>query len=186
MFCLQNPLNQAAHQEASATLLAFRNSAAPIGVCQHVLQSSSSEQAKFQVGHATSSFWEPNFSHAYPTRVAGSRSYMLCRLLSLCGMQLYASGQPCQEMISVLCGDMFCTMSSGLTAYSILACPNPCHISHGQHKLCWCCWFIPQLLLLLLQICQQCCCYICAPLSPFLFASSTFMLLTGTLLGSPV
>ncbi|DBA71387.1 TPA: hypothetical protein ACH3X2_011192 [Trebouxia sp. C0005] len=44
----ENPSNQAAHQEASATLLAFRNSAAPIGVCQHVLQSSSSEQAKFQ------------------------------------------------------------------------------------------------------------------------------------------
>ena len=136
MFCLQNPSNQAAHQEASATLLAFRNSAAPIGVCQHVLQSSSSEQAKFQVGGATSSFREPKVSRAYPIRVAGSHSYMLCRLLSLCGMQLYVSGQPCQEMISALCGDMFCTMSSGMTAYCRLACPNPCHKSHGQHKLC--------------------------------------------------
>ncbi|DBA87589.1 TPA: hypothetical protein ACH3X1_004612 [Trebouxia sp. C0004] len=44
----ENPSNQAALQEASATLLAFRNSDAPIDVCQLVLQSSSSEQAKFQ------------------------------------------------------------------------------------------------------------------------------------------
>ncbi len=126
MFCLQNPSNQAAHQEASATLLAFRNSAAPIGVCQHVLQSSSSEQAKFQVGRATSSFREPKLPHAYSIRVAGSCSYTLCRLLSLCGMQLYASGPPCQETVSVLCGDMFCTMSSGMTAYCTLACPILC------------------------------------------------------------
>ena len=56
VFCLQNPSNQAAHQEASATLLAFRNSDAPIGVCQHVLQSSSSEQARFQVGNS----WLPH------------------------------------------------------------------------------------------------------------------------------
>ena len=127
VFCLQNPSNQTAHQEASATLLAFRNSAAPIGVCQHVLQSSSSEQAKFQVGRATSSFREPAISHAYPIRVTDSCSYMLCRLQSLCGMQLYASGQPWQEMISMLCGHMFYTMYSGLTAYCTFACPNLCH-----------------------------------------------------------
>lgn len=47
--CVQNPSNHAAHQEAAATLLAFRNSQAPIGVCQHILEHSGSEQAKFQV-----------------------------------------------------------------------------------------------------------------------------------------
>ena len=48
----QNPSNHAAHQEASSTLLAFRNSQGPVAVCQHILDHSISEQAKFQVYHS--------------------------------------------------------------------------------------------------------------------------------------
>lgn len=121
--------------------------------------------------------------------VVDSCSFMLCRLLSLCGMQLYASGPPCQETISVLCGDMFCTMSSGMTACCTLACPNPCHAVQIS-------WAAQTLLMLLVNttsalasaadLSSMLLCHICAPICPFLFAPSTFMLLTGTFLGSPV
>lgn len=52
---VQNPSNHAAHQEASSKLVAFRNSQAPVAVCQHILDHSNSEQANFQV-HLTPNY----------------------------------------------------------------------------------------------------------------------------------